>query len=172
MNNKRVKVLSTSLVLLIFCFSVLASGCEPLRKKFTRKKKISTGEQEFEPILEPIVYPEKIFNPSDEYEKRFSLFRVWQKEFISAIDDRSHEKRLNYLMNNLMTQIEEMQGLLSDKKSSELKVQIDRLKECQVNLQKPEGFRDLTSVKRKVKSVSNEIISDFSLDSVKEQIKK
>ena len=44
--------------------SLIAGGCEPLRKKFTRQKKKDQETSAIIPILEPIDYPEKVHSSS------------------------------------------------------------------------------------------------------------
>ena len=172
MHKIKIQSASVMVLLLVFVFSILASGCEPLRKKFTRKKKTNVESQEFEPILDPIEYPEKIEDPDADYRYRFSLFRVWQKEFVSGIEDKAHNKRLQYLMNSLIAQLEEMQNLLAGEKSTKLQKKIQVFKKFQAELNQPEAFQDLQSMKRKVRTTSNLIISDFSFSSVEKDIKK
>ena len=172
MRKIKVQNVSVIILLLVFAFSILASGCEPLRKKFTRKKKTNVENQEFEPILDPMEYPEKVVDFAADYRYRFSLFRVWQKEFVSGIEDKAHGKRLQYLMNSLIAQIEEMQKLLVGNKAVALGKEIKVFKGFQAELNQPEAFQNLQSMKRKVKTVSNFIISNFSFSSVESDIKK
>ncbi|MDD3374660.1 MAG: hypothetical protein PHY73_02925 [Candidatus Omnitrophica bacterium] len=172
MRKIKMKNVGVTVLLWVLVCSILVSGCEPLRKKFTRTKKTSVESSEFEPILSPIEYPERVYDPVADYKYRLSLFRVWQKEFISGIQDNTHTKRLQYLMNSILTQVEEMQKLLVGNKAVELGKEIKVLKECQDGLNKPEAFQDLQAMERKMKTVSKSIIANFSFKSVEGDIKK
>ena len=86
-----------------FFFYVLAflfliggsSGCEPLRKKFTRKKK-EEKVKGVEPILEPIDYAPLIHAPIERYKYHYNLWHVWHKECITALSIKDNDKRIKY----------------------------------------------------------------------------
>ncbi|MCX5681092.1 MAG: hypothetical protein NT079_02250, partial [Candidatus Omnitrophica bacterium] len=105
-------------VCLVFIVTIF-QGCEPLRKKFTRQKKEEQAQQE-EPILDPIDYPEKAYDAKADYKYRFSLFHVWEKEFIGGVDDTASGRRLKYFNDNILVQLQEMEKLVSDEKKAGL----------------------------------------------------
>lgn len=56
------RYLNGVIVLALVMTVPLMSGCEPLRKKFTRKKKETQAKAEM-PVFEPIDYPAKVEDP-------------------------------------------------------------------------------------------------------------
>src|SRR5262245_48984541 len=92
------------------CLAVLSvslSGCEPLRKKFTRKKKADKKEK-FIPVLEPVDYPPSRVSSLEQYKYHFSLWQVWNKEMGQLADDPNTDKRLDYLYEQIIQELEEM----------------------------------------------------------------
>jgi len=160
----------TLCVLGLFFVSIFTTGCEPLRKKFTRNKSSDRIEAQDEPILDPIDYPGKVYDPIADYKYRFSLFHVWKKEFVSASDDGATPKRMRYLLNNMITQAEEMSKLLKKGKSDALTADIATLKEIQQKIDGPTQFYNSADIKRKVNSVSQKIRSDYNPRDLEEDI--
>ncbi|MDP8266006.1 MAG: hypothetical protein P9M07_03570 [Candidatus Aceula meridiana] len=152
----------TLCVLGLFFVSVFTTGCEPLRKKFTRKKSSDRVEVVDEPILDPIDYPDRVYDSVADYKYRFSLFHVWKKEFISSIDDNATPKRMQYLLGSAIVQAEEMSKLLKAEKRVALEKDIVGLKAIQKKIEGPEQFYNAADIKRKTNSLSQKIRSDYN----------
>jgi len=150
----------------IFCLSVLflmTSGCAPLRKKFTRKKKDNRGVSEkFIPILDPIDYPEKVTSSEEKYKHHYSLWKVWNKDLLQNIALDSSEKRQKYLLNQTIEQLEEMKVLLADEKLAELDKLIDGLRKVQLIYEKPSAMRSKFSVRKKIELNAKAVRNGFS----------
>ena len=96
--------------------SFIFSGCEPLRKKFTRKsKKERATSVAALPILEPEEYPDKPFDPLKEYSYRYSMWNVWYKDYLMATEENTSDKRQSYILSQMAVQLDEMQKLLAGK---------------------------------------------------------
>ena len=61
---------------LIVAVMMTTVGCEPLRKKFIRKRKAAQESSEDIPVLEPIDYPDKVYTAEDLYKQHYSLWQV------------------------------------------------------------------------------------------------
>ena len=95
-----IRIIPFAFLILLFLFGTLtSSGCTPLRKKFTRKKKEDKEQnQKFIPVLEPVDYPEKIYSSLDRYKHHYSLWKVWEKDLIQTIEEDGSDKRQKYLL--------------------------------------------------------------------------
>lgn len=153
--------ISMSLVGGFIFFMTTLQGCEPLRKKFTRQKKGEAQEQEYEPILDPIDYPAKVYDPKADYAYRYSLFRVWEKEMVSGTDDRVSSKRLQYLLNNILTQLEEMSKLVVDEKKPGLAKAIKDFQSILATVSQPAQFYNLRDVALEVEQAAKNILNDY-----------
>lgn len=167
MHNKkyylRRLVLNTSFICgLCVVFSVL-SGCAPLRKKFTRKKKEDRQvDQKFIPVLDPIDYPEKIYSAEENYKHHYSLWKVWNKDFLQVLERDGSEKRQKYLLDQAIERLEEMQNLLSDEKKAGLAELVDELKNVRQDYNKSSSMRSKFSMRSKVERNAKKIRNQFS----------
>ncbi len=175
MKNRRLRNQRTVFVFFLlglFCLTTLMTGCEPLRKKFTRKKKVGKENLEYEPILDPIEYPEKVYDPKADYRYYYSLFRVWEKELIAGLDDQASLKRLNYFLNNMIVQLEGMEKLIIENKVKGLKVLVKSFNEIQDDFKRPLQRYSLQDIKRKVKSLAKKVSSAYSFSSIEDDIRE
>src|SRR3989338_8775878 len=119
------------LVLLV----AMLSGCEPLRKKFTRqKKKDQSQSSQFIPVLDPLDYPDKVQTPEEKYRHSFSLWQVWHKELMMRLEEQASDKKINYTFNQVMVQLTEMEKLLTGEKQEKLGEYIGQLSGLQQEL--------------------------------------
>lgn len=109
------------ITLLIVVFVALnIAGCEPLKKKFTRKKK--------NVVKMPRIYQVQkyIKKPTPElYQKHYAYWRSFQAEMLSTLG-QSH-KRDMMCIEQIITNLQDMQNMLVPEKGDELKKHIDRL---------------------------------------------
>ena len=149
-----------------FCaFVLLTSGCATFRKKFIRQKKkdanINQGDL---PILEPVDYPEKVYSPLDMYKQHYSLWKVWDRDFIQAVESNSSDKRQIYLLEQAVGQLEEMKKALTDEKQAEFAILIDELRSVGKIYEKPFATRNRFSIIKKVERHASKIRNQFAPD--------
>ena len=145
--------------LLYFVFS--SAGCEPLRKKFIREKKKDKQSQRFIPVLEPEEYPVKMISAQEQYRYHYSLWKVWYRDFIQAIDDNSSGKRQVYLLAQQIKELEKMGKLLVDERSQALKPVIEDLRGVVRQLGRPEKLRNSFSIKKSVNAAAKKVRMGF-----------
>ena len=157
--------------LIIFLFTSM--GCESLRKKFIRqKKKDQQDTSEVIPILEPIDYPEPIYSPLKEYQKHYSMWKVWQRELLIGLEQAASAKQELYDLDQILTQLQEMEKLLvADKqaKFSSLTAQFESLKD---QLSQPGPFRNTTNIKLKIESLGKTIREEYKFEKMKDHLRK
>ena len=99
-----------------------------MRKKFTRKKKDKEESEKFIPVLEPVDYPQKTYSSQERYKQHYSLWQVWNRDLIQAIQKEDSDKRQKYLLGQMIERLEAMKEVLADEKQKELVVMINDLK--------------------------------------------
>jgi hypothetical protein len=150
---------------IIICFTLAAfflTGCQPLRKKFVRQKK-KDKEEDIIPVLNPIDYEPSRVSPKERYEYHYSLWRVWYKEFHLEMttDKRTSDKRQRYLLQEMITQIEEMRKWIVEEKQRELSVFLESLYKAQEDMQTTALTRNNRAVKRQVDRAEKGIRINF-----------
>lgn len=173
MDNRRHGLLNFKWVVFISFFLVLAmtlSSCEPLRKKFTRKKKGEAVENMEVPILEPIEYPKKVYTSLDLYKNHFTFWRAWHKELMQSIVDEQSTKRKLYLLAQDVAQLTEMQKLLTEEKQAPLKDAVERLARFRTDVESPVPSRDASAWKVELESIDKKIRKDFTADKMKDSL--
>ena len=168
--NRRLNFGVTVCVSYVLVLAVLMSGCESLRRKFTRKKK--EGQEVTEvPVLEPIEYPAKIYTPQDVYKKHYTLWKAWYKELLENLSPETGQKRQLYLLNQIVANLKEIQKLLPEEKQGELKSSLDRLKKFESDIREPVPVRSLSSWKTELESIEKAIKKEYTFSKVQNNLK-
>ena len=148
----------------LFCLGSLvisSFGCEPLRKKFTRKKKQKDVSQEIIPILEPMDYAEKSKTPAEEYMHYYSIWKVWEKDLMENLDQIDNDKRYKYLVGEMIAQLQEMKKWVKEEKQTELALIVDGFKKVLEEFEKPKAVRNMSSLKRQLEIYSKKVRTNF-----------
>lgn len=149
----------------VVCLSVFVSsvgGCAPIRQKFIRKKKEKSQVEEFIPVLDPIDYPPKIVSAQERYQYHYSLWRVWQRDLVSNIENQESDKRQKYLIGQVIVQLEEMKKWILDDQKAELDPLIHELREISEAYATPAAMRNPSSLKRKLEANARKVRDQFN----------
>ena len=154
-------------------FFITMAGCEPLRKKFTRQKKKDQNEgTKFIPVLDPIEYPAKVESPAEAYKHYFSLWQVWDKELIMRVEEHASNKKINFTVNQLLTQLTEMEKFLTGEKQQQLSQLIAQINQVQRDLAQPVGIRSDGVIVKKIQRVGSKLREDFRFRDVEASLIK
>ncbi|MBF0521648.1 MAG: hypothetical protein HQL24_01180 [Candidatus Omnitrophica bacterium] len=164
---KQPKFLLTIVCLLAVSLSL--SGCETLRKKFTRKKK-EDEESTVMPILEPIEYPANKESSQEKYTYHYSLWKGWYKDLVAALDDNENDKRVKYLLTETMTQLEEMTKLLKGEKQALLTESMKDWVTIEKEFDAPSALRNTSRIKQKLSSQEKFVRDNFGVKAKLEYI--
>jgi len=171
-NQKAFFNINLKVIVCLFVAASLLSGCEPLRKKFTRKKKRDKGESaKFIPVLEPIDYPERRESREDSYKFHYQLIKVWQKDFLTVLDESGSRKKLNYLLGEIIERLQDMQKMLLPEKQEELNSIITSFEMIKVDVNNSVAMQSTFSMESKVKRLRKKIRDNFSIEQVKDFIR-
>ena len=158
-------------VFICLCAGIfLTTGCEPLRKKFVRKKKKET-ETKFVPVLEPIDYPTQKYSAERMYGYHYSMSLVWARDLEQAIEEKNSGKRQEYILDQLIVQMGEMMVLLSQDKAQELKILMDCANKIKNEYKNPPALRNTTRVRSQLKTISRSLHREFKENQVKDRLK-
>jgi len=159
------------IVILLFSVSVFTSGCEPLRKKFIRKKKKDRENKEFVPVLEPVDYPAKIVTSEGIYSHHLNLWKVWYKDIVTAFEEKASDKRKKYLFSQMVLQLEEMYKVVSDVKRVELSKHLKKMNEFKDQMDMPSQVRNDSTIIMRVGRIDKEIRNNFNLKDMQENFR-
>jgi hypothetical protein len=156
-------IFNTAFICGLCVLFLASSGCTPLRKKFIRQKKQDGGgEQKFIPVLDPVEYPEKVYSAEEGYKYHYSLWKVWNKDFLQVLEGDGSEKRQRYLLGQSIEQLEKMRNLLTDEKKPVLTVLINELIDVGQGYDRSSAMRSKFSIRSKVERNAKEIRNGFS----------
>jgi hypothetical protein len=153
-------------ILMVFFLLANLAGCEPLRKKFIRKKK--------EPVKMPRIYQLKKYEkkPTPElYQKHYAFWMTWQSELIKVLGE-NHKKDMRCI-EEIISNLKDMQNILIQEKADKLQPHIDKLakvKDVIFNEELTQANKDY--VKRTLERIERAIKREFTYKKVKDFLKK
>jgi len=153
----------STIVCLLYAFVILfSSGCEPLKKKFVRKKKDEKVD-EFVPVFQPIEYAVKNVSSEEKYIHNYSLWKVWVREMGQLFQDSDlNYKRVKYTMTQLVLQLTEMEKHLVGEKKEGMSLVIKNLDKAKKELLRPEYLCNIHVVERAVKNNEKDVSNNFN----------
>ena len=163
-----------ALFICVSCCALIFTSfsCEPLRKKFVRKKKsVENTSEKFNPVLDPIDYPAVEHSAMERYKLHYSLWKVWYRDLITAIDEEGSDKRQKYLMDQMIVQMEEMDKWIVASKKSELSALISDLRKTEGALDDPAPMRNRSIFKSKIESNAKKLQDGFKPQELEELFK-
>ncbi len=155
-------------ILFIGIVAVNLSGCETLKKKFTRKQSL----KKVSPVLVPYDY--KGIYPNDVlYSNHFNYWRTWTEDLINCLDTKASNKREKLAAARAIEDLERMQDLLTGDKKYELTKYIKFYEDVQrrVELGQPND-NDSSSIRNDLESRRRVIMRKFEPKEVKAYILK
>ncbi|HPN72794.1 MAG TPA: hypothetical protein PKZ41_02235 [Candidatus Omnitrophota bacterium] len=152
----------------LFCALTL-SGCADLKSKFIRKSKQQTAPKRYIPVREYDVKPSM-----ELYTKRYIFWKNWHKEFMDLVSDQrmTNEKKLLVSIEQEISNLYDMRGMLVDERGDELQLLIDKMAEVEQDMRKQnltQGNR--VRITRTMELLGKEIKDKFSYREVTGEIR-
>jgi len=163
MNKKekgRVRFIQRSVCLLAGVFLLTSFGCQPLKRKFTRKKK-HDKEDKFIPVLDPIDYPPVHHSNEDRYRYNYSIWQVWEKDLIQTIVQDGSDKRLKYLVGQCIIHLTEMHRMITQEKQAELGKIINEFELILKEFHKQKVMRDDHLIRRRIERAAKKVRNEY-----------
>lgn len=152
-------------VVMVLAMSLALSACQPLKHKFTRKKKKSQIEgSSFIPVLEPQEYPAPEQNPPENYKQHYALVKVWYRDLWTLTDKKDEDKKTRYTLNQVFSHIEEMQRLVVEEKRAELSKLANLLKYYETSLNSPYASRNKARIQSDLRAFSRTLSNQLRAD--------
>ena len=164
------KVGGVVLMVGLLAVSLILEGCEPLRKKFTRKKK-DVKEVESIPLLEPMEYPAKVYSTAETYKQHYALWNVWQKELSTIMLDRDNGKRKVYLLDHVILNLQALKSLVVHAKQWSIDKNLKALKEIRNDLTAAMSTRSMSTLKLSLSQIEKAIRNEFKFEAIKDYLK-
>lgn len=153
-------------IFLIFFLLAGMTGCEGLRKKFTRKKK--------ESVKMPRIYQVKKYEkkPSPElYKKHYAYWMSWHSELLKVLG-ANHKKDVRCIEETI-SNLRDMQSILVQEKADRLAPHIDNLvKVKDVILKEDMTQFNKDYIRRNLEKEDRSIKREFCFSKVKNYIQK
>jgi len=147
--------------------SLSLSGCTPLKKKFTRKKKKNQVE-EFIPVLDPVDYPAPVQSAKERYAYHYSLWRIWNRDLLQTFDKKSNDKNQKYLLGQVKVQMEEMRKWITSEKQKELNLLMEDINSIAETFNKPASLRNKFSLKKQLERNAKAMRNKFKPSLIEE----
>lgn len=160
--SRRHVVVLSRMVLGVFVLSVFltTTGCEPLRKKFTRKKK-ENQVSEAVPLMAPEEYPVASKTVAGLYRQEYAMLLMWLGEMKEAVEEKASNKKLNYCLARMISLMEEMQTMLQGQAQEKLLTHLKHVKALSTEVVEPEGFRNKSKMTRDLRELDKQIRKDL-----------
>lgn len=154
---------------ILFIVLVLAlsfTGCAQIQRKFTRKKKETTRLPSYRAV-KPYEY-----KPTPElYEKHFTYWQSWEKEFLQVMGKNS--KKDARCINEMISNLRDMQNILVEEKAAELEPHIVRIEGLKETIISASGSTyNSVYVRSVLETEQVEIYNKFRYKRVKDYLKK
>ncbi len=146
MDNKRQK---WTFVAVILVSAIALTGCQPLKQKFVRKKKVKADK--FVPILEPVDYKAESVSAERRYNHYYLTYRIWERELMENIQRDESDKRVREALDKLIVQLQEMDEWVSIEKKQRLNELTEKYQSMSEYFERPRPMRNVKSFESKLK---------------------
>ncbi|OIO35654.1 MAG: hypothetical protein AUJ74_05400 [Candidatus Omnitrophica bacterium CG1_02_44_16] len=130
MDNK--EKITLVFVVIISCI-FMTTGCESLRKKFTRKRKNRESQEQM--IIVPRDYSAHPFPSDVMYKQYFIYWKSWNQELVTSLNDYSSYKKILDCVEQAIMNLKKMAAYLNEAKSKELEVYIKKTEGLKTQIQ-------------------------------------
>lgn len=153
---------------LILIMPILISGCAQMRDKFVRKSKSEEKEQAktYQSVRKYDVRPSL-----DLYTKHYIFWRSWHKELLEVLDAKNH-KKTEVAVEQDISNLVDMRGMLTDEKAKELQILIDEMNGIEKIIKKQRitgGNR--VRIERNLETIGRKIRKGFTYNKMLEFIR-
>ncbi|MGE5280640.1 MAG: hypothetical protein ACM3L6_07860 [Deltaproteobacteria bacterium] len=134
--NKRLILFRSGILVLGVVLTM--SGCETLRRKFTRKKRRAAAQETM--IVSPRDYSEHPFPNDTMYRQYFAYWKAWNQEWIASLADRDSHKKVLSCGDQTVANLEKMATYLKDEQRQELGGYVEQARALQGEIAKRASF--------------------------------
>ena len=147
-------------------------GCEPLRKKFVRKKKPRKVDTEFVPVFEPETYAGLEKSLKEEYALLHSQGLVWAKEAFTNFESDYSDKKIAFSLQKFTEGLDKMSELLEGQSAQQLQGLKEEARGITDQFSESAGFRSDYNLKQRLRALERRMRRDLSADKVEEDLRR
>ncbi len=167
--TRRMVFLRSGVLLLAVLMTL--TGCEGLRRKFTRKKSRRKTQETM--IVAPRDYSEHPFPNDVMYRQYFTYWKAWNQEWVASLHDHDSRKKIISCGEQTLANLEKMATYLVEEKKGELDVHIAKTRALQEDI---EAHRSLlpshyTTYRYRAQRLLRVVNRNFDMRHVKDAIR-
>ena len=157
---------------LLFSFILLLTGCESLRRKFTRMKKKTQPQEEM--IITPRDYDANPLPKDVLYKQYFVYWKSWNQELVTSLNDQAPLKKIKDCVEQAIANLKKMATYLSDEKAKELTVFTKETEALKVEIDQAASMppSQLISLRYKAERILSSINRKFDLTKMRPYLKQ
>ncbi len=168
--NKRSFGSVFALIFVIY-YVFFTTGCETLRKKFTRKRK---GKVQAETVvIVPRNYNEHPFPNDVLYKRYFVYWKSWNQELVESLANVENYKKIHECVLQSLSNLKKMQTYLKDEKAKELGEFISQTENLKNNVESAKNMPParMNSLRYSADRILNRVNRQFDSKKMKDYIK-
>jgi hypothetical protein len=149
----------------------LLTGCESLRKKFTRKRKNVETEEPM--VIAPRDYSAHPF-PSDVlYKQYFVYWKSWNQELVVSLNDLASYKKIVDCVEQSLVNLKKMQSYLNEAKAVEIEVYIKKTEDLKATIERVKNLPPvrMTSLRYDADRILSSVNRLFDLKKMRDHLK-
>ena len=168
MQNRR--ILCGGVVALFFCM-LLMTGCETLRKKFTRQKKNQKTEEVM--IVSPRDYSAHPFPNDVLYKQYFTYWKSWNQELVTSLNERASDKKVLDCTEQAIINLKKMATYLNEAKAKELSGYIQQTEDIKSTVLEVRGLppAQVDDIRYKSERILSAVNRKFDLTKMRPYLK-
>jgi hypothetical protein len=163
------KSLRFGMMLFLASAVLISSGCEPLRKKFMRKKKADVV-QDKGAIYDPIEYPAVVKTSAENYSQHYGLWKVWLGDLTLNMEGNANDKKIQYTLTQMQEQLAAMRNLLNPDFQTKVDGCLSEVAELSAEFAKPLALRNKAFLTSSIRSLDRRVKNDLALNKVRDHL--
>ena len=165
------KTLNAFILILAAVLAITAGGCdERIRKKFVRPTNQDKKLEKLEVVYQPVEYSSDSFDPAEQYEQNFHVWKAWHTDLRDAVEANDGLKRKKYLLEHVIDALGSMQYWLAPDGQKDFDGLVAELRKVDAEFQKPEAMQNDQLILRSLDIIQNKIQGEYDLGHVKDRL--
>ena len=165
------KTVNVFILILAAALAVTAGGCdERMRKKFIRPTDQDKKLKKLDVVYQPVEYSPDFFDPAEQYEQNFHVWKAWHTDLKDAVDGNDGLKRKKYLLEHEIDALRSMQYWLVPEGQKDFDALVAELMTIDAEFQKSEAMQNDQLILRSLDIIQNKIQGEYDLGHVKDRL--
>ncbi|MFH0877145.1 MAG: hypothetical protein V1863_02850 [Candidatus Omnitrophota bacterium] len=158
-------------VLVIGCVFFLLTGCETLKRKFTRKR--TTKDTQEEMVIVPRDYNAHPYPNDVLYKQYFVYWKSWNQELVTALNDQAPYKKILDCADQALVNLRKMETYLQQEQAKALEVFVKQTEQLKKDIVASENMPParLISLRYQAERILSNVNRQFDLRKMKEFLK-